>query len=418
MDDVQEHKRGSMLSCNRTMIYLDNNATTQLHPGVLAAMEPYLREDYGNPSSHHSLGKRSRQGLERAREQVAALLKARPSEIVFTSGGSEATCAALPAALEALGPQSALVTSTVEHSATTRAAARAEALGHPLLQIPVDSSGQPDLDRLEESLSRFSPALVSFIWANNETGVLSPVPEICALCQKHGALLHLDAVQAIGKVPVRLDEIPAHFVSLSAHKFHGPKGIGALFIRSTVPFSPLILGGGQESGRRSGTENVPGIAGMGAAAELASSLSHRESIASLRDRFEHEALLLHPGTQRNGAPEPRLPNTANLAFPGLDARALLVVLDHLGVCASPGSACGSGPQHGSRVLSAMGFDEARARSSLRFSLSRFTTGKEIDQSLTLLRRALDRVSATMPPGEPVVLRQGGNAPESPGAGPA
>ena len=388
------------------MIYLDNNATTQLHPDALAAMEPLLRDQFGNPSSLHSLGKRTRQAVEHAREQVATLLGARTSEIVFTSGGSEAISTAIHAGIRILGPQTTLILSAVEHSATTKAAEFYAALGHRVVTIPVDGLGLPDLDELDRVLRDHAPALVSFIWANNETGILSPVEEIAARCEQYGALLHLDAVQACGKVPVNVSNLPVHLLSLSAHKFHGPKGSGALFARSTLPFTALIHGGGQESGRRSGTENVAGIVGLGAASELAIQPHIGETMAALRDRFEQEAERLHPGLLRNGAREPRLPNTSNLAFPGLDAQALLIVLDHLGVCASPGSACGSAAKNPSPVLAAMGLDATRIRSSVRFSLSRFTTGEEIDGALALLQRALERVAGAMPPGASPVVRGG------------
>lgn len=386
------------------MIYLDNNATTRLHPDALAAMEPFLHEEYGNPSSLHSLGKRARQAVEHAREQVAALLGARTSEIVFTSGGSEAISTAFHAGIRILGPQTTLILSAVEHSATTQAAAFYAALGHRVVTIPVDGQGLPDLDELERALRDRSPALVSFLWANNETGVICPVEEIAARCEQHSALLHLDAVQACGKVPVNVGTLPLHLLSLSAHKFHGPKGTGALFARSTLPFAALIHGGGQESGRRSGTEDVAGIVGFGAAAGLATQPPIGEAMAALRDRFEREVERLYPGVLRNGALEPRLPNTSNLAFPGLDAQALLIVLDHLGVCASPGSACGSAAKNPSPVLAAMGFNAGRIRSSLRFSLSRFTTGEEIDRALAILQRALERVIGAMPPGASPVVR--------------
>lgn len=392
------------------MIYLDNNATTQLHPDALAAMEPFLRDQFGNPSSLHSLGKRTRQAVERAREQVAALLGARASEIVFTSGGSEAISTAFHAGIRILGPQTTLILSAVEHSATTQAAGFYESLGHRVITIPVNGEGFPDLDSLDRALREHSPALVSFLWANNETGVIFPVAEIAARCEQHGALLHLDAVQACGKIPVNVSHLPVHWLSLSAHKFHGPKGSGALFARSTLPFAALIHGGGQESGRRSGTENVAGIVGLGAAAELATQPPLGTALGALRDRFEQEADQLHPGLLRNGAREPRLPNTANLAFPGVDAQALLIVLDHLGVCASPGSACGSAAKNPSPVLAAMGFDIARIRSSLRFSLSRFTTAEEIDRALALLQRALERVTGAMPPGASPVIRGGSGEP--------
>ena len=379
------------------MIYLDNNATTRLHPAALDAMRPFLSEEFGNPSSSHALGKRARKAMEHAREQVAGLLKSRPSEIVFTSGGSEAISTALFAAIRALGPKTTIVISSVEHSATVKAAEYWETIGHRLVRIPVDQGGQPDLDRLDQVLGESSPALVSFLWANNETGVISPIDAIASLCQKHSAFLHLDAVQACGKVLVNVGELPVHFLSLSGHKFHGPKGTGALFARATVPFAPLIHGGGQESGRRSGTENVAEIVGLGVAAELAAPLAQGESMAALRNRLEVGLEGLHPSVQRNGA-EPRLPNTSNLFFPGIEAQALLIVLDHLGVCASPGSACGSAARNPSPVLAAMGFDPDRIRSSARFSLSSFTTSEEIDQALVILRRALERIAEAMPAG--------------------
>jgi len=387
------------------MIYLDNNATTRLHPDALGAMEPFLVDEYANPSSLHSPGKRARQAVETAREQVAARIGCRPSEILFTSGGSEATSTALHSALCNLGGDATLITSTVEHSATEKARTDYEARGYRTLRIPVTAEGLPELVVLEETLPDCSPAVVSFLWANNETGVIFPVDRIAELCREHGALLHLDAVQACGKIPVDVRELPVHFLSLSAHKFHGPKGAGALFARSTVPFAPLIHGGGQENERRSGTENVPGIVGMGVAASLASPTA-MEPVAKLRDRLEAEARRLVPNLLGNGTEKSRLPNTSNLAFPDIDAEALLIVLDHLGVCASPGSACGSAAKNPSAVLTAMGFDEERVRGSVRFSLSRFTTKQEIEDAVAVLDRALQRVVGVMPDRSSPVVRRG------------
>jgi cysteine desulfurase len=381
------------------MIYLDNNATTRLAPEVLEAMLPWLGDHYGNPSGGYRFGREARKAIDRAREQVAALIGAQPGEIVFTSGGTESNNTAIRSAL-ALGPDCrTLVSSTVEHSAVEEVLKHHHSTGYGLRLNPVDSSGRLDLGAWSEALAEGSVALASLILANNETGVLSPLAEAASLAAEHGVYFHSDAVQAVGKIPVDVSALPIHAMSLSAHKLHGPKGIGALYLNRHARFEPQTLGGGQEQDRRSGTENVPGIVGFGVAAELAAKhLAASDAIAALRDHFETAVIAALPDVVINGEPGNRLPNTSNLYFPGVDGEGLLILLDEAGVCCSPGSACSTGAVQPSRIVRAMGHSAARARSSVRFSLSRFTTREEIDGSVAAVVKAVGKLRVVMPSG--------------------
>ncbi|MBL9150921.1 MAG: aminotransferase class V-fold PLP-dependent enzyme [Verrucomicrobiales bacterium] len=388
----------------QAVIYLDNNATTRIHPAVRDAMLPWLSEEgYGNPSAGYRFGKAARQAVDRAREQVAALIDADPEEIVFTSGGTESNNTALLSALRTYPDRRRLVTSTVEHSAVENPCAFFDETGYHLRRNPVDASGRLDLDALRDAITPGETAIVSVIWANNETGVLSPVAEAAAIAREAGALFHTDAVQAVGKLPVSVRVAGVDLLSLSGHKFHAPKGIGALYVSRRIRFAPMLLGGGQEGGRRSGTENVAGIVALGAAAELmrghlADGLTGR--LEMLRDRFEAGVRAAVDGVEVNGdaSPGARVTNTSNLYFPGVDGEGLLILLDEAGVCCSPGSACGSGSVKPSRVLKAMGHSTARARGSVRFSVSLFTTGEEIDAAVAAVAKAVGKLRVVMPTG--------------------
>ena len=376
------------------VIYLDNNATTRIHPDVREAMLPWLSETgYGNPSAGYRFGKAARRAVDDARIQVAALIDAEPEEIVFTSCGTESDNTALMSALRSYPERRIIVTSAAEHSAIENPCAFFESTGYDLRRIPVDPLGRLDLDALRAEVVPGETAILSLIWANNETGVLFPLAEAAAIAREAGTLFHTDAVQAVGKHPVSVRESGIAMLSLSGHKLHAPKGVGALFVSRHVRFSPLMPGGGQEGDRRSGTENVASIVGLGRAAEilkreLAEGLTDR--LRHLRDRFEAGILSAVEGVEVNGdaAPGARLTNTSNLHFPGVDGEGLLILLDEAGVCCSPGSACGSGAVKPSRVILAMGHSPARARSSVRFSLSRFTTEAEIDEAIAAVTKAV------------------------------
>ena len=366
-------------------IYFDNNATTRVDPLVLEAMLPYLGESYGNPSSHCQLGKEAAGAIERAREQVAALLGCEPREIVFTSGGTESIHTALASALQCNPGRRHIVTTAVEHSAMLKPLEALEKQGYEITRLGVDALGRLDMIDFEHKI-RPDTALVSVMAANNETGALFPLQELAATTRSKGVFFHTDAVQAAGKVPLRVAETGLSFMSVSSHKIHGPKGVGALYVNRRTAFHPLLLGGAQESGRRAGTENVAGIVGLGKAAELALQAleTGMPQVQALRDAFENGALERIPGVQVNGNRAARLPNTSSLAFEGVEAESALLLLDRAGVCASAGSACLSGSLTPSHVLLAMGYSDARARGTLRFSFSRFNTAEEIEKALEIL----------------------------------
>ena len=376
------------------MIYLDNNATTRPAREVIEAMRPWLEEAYGNPSAGYRFGREARRAVDLARGQVAALIGAEVEEIVFTSGGTESNNTAIRSALALRPDHRAILTSTVEHSAVEEIVKFHAATGYEARYNPVDSLGHLDLEAWKANLAKGGVGHASLIWANNETGVVSPLAEAFALAAEHDVYCHSDAV---GKIPVRVDELPLHALSLSAHKLHGPKGIGALWLSRRARFLPQTLGGGQEDARRSGTENVPAIVGFGVAAELAAqALDSRRALAVLRDRFERGVIVALPDVAINGDPERRLPNTSNLYFPGVDGEGLLILLDEAGVCCSPGSACGTGQVKPSRIVRAMGHSNARARASVRFSLSRFTTVEEIDAAVAAVVKAVGKLRVVLP----------------------
>ena len=379
------------------MIYLDNNATTRIAPEVLEAMRPWLDEAYGNPSAGYRFGREARKAVEQARGQVAALLGAEAEEIVFTSGGTESNNSAIRSALALRPDHRAILTSTVEHSAVEEVVKHHESTGYEARFNPVDSLGRLDLEAWRENLSRGGVALATLMWANNETGVISPLAEAAALAAEHDVYFHTDAVQAAGKIPLRPADLPVHTLALSAHKLHGPKGIGALWIHRRARFLPSTFGGGQEQERRSGTENVPAIVGFGVAAELARlAFDSRREIAALRDRFERGVAGAVPGVEINGDPDGRLPNTSNLYFPGVEGEGLLILLDEAGVCCSPGSACSTGQVKPSRIVRARGHPNARARGSVRFSLSRLTTEAEIDAAIGAVAKAVGKLRVVLP----------------------
>lgn len=379
------------------LIYFDNNATTALDPAVVEAMLPFLTDLYGNPSSAYRFGSRVGRALDTAREQVAALVGCHPGELIFTGSGSEGNNTALNSALQADRDRRHVVTSGVEHSATKNFCDRLARRGFEVTWLPVNSAGLLDLDELRAAV-RDDTAVVSLMWANNETGVLFPVEQAAEIARAKGAYFHTDAVQAVGKTPVDLSASPVHFLSLAGHKLHAPKGVGALYVHRRTRFTPFVVGGGQEEGRRGGTENVASIVALGKAAELAAAHLSAENtvVRALRDRFEGGILSQIPDTEVNGDPAERLPNTSNLFFRGVEGEALLILLDKAGICASAGSACTAGSIHPSHVLTAMGFSAERARASLRFSFSRFNTTEEVDRVLPILTAAVEKLRALLP----------------------
>jgi len=385
------------------IIYLDNNATTPLDPAVIEEMLPFLTKYYGNPSSGYAFAARARKAVDLARERLAALLGCAPSEIVFTSGGTESNNAVIHSALaySAIAAAKAgqfephgkhIVTSAVEHSAVLRPCQDLEKHGCAVTFLGVDRDGNLDLGELEAAI-RPETALVSMMWANNETGVLFPVQKIAEICRRKGVLFHTDAVQAVGKIPIRLRETAINFLSLSAHKFHGPKGVGALYVNGRTRFGPLIAGGGQENGRRGGTENVAGIVGLGKAAELALKYlaEGKGSVHSMRDRFEKAILESVSGASVNGTGALRIPNTSSLSFEGIESSNALLLLDRHGICCSAGSACRTGSQEASHVLRAMNPNGDGARRSLRFSFGRFNSEAEIDRAIEIVPKVIEKL---------------------------
>lgn len=360
-------------------VYLDNNATTMVAPEVYEAMRPLFCELYGNASSMHSFGGRVGRLLSDAREQVAQLLGAHPDEIVFTSCGTESDSTAFNAAVQSQPEKRHIVTTRVEHPAVIALGRQLEAKGYDVTWLDVDDKGRLSLDQLADSL-RKDTALVSVMFANNETGTIFPISEIAQLVKEKGILLHTDAVQAVGKLPINLAELPVDYLALSGHKLHAPKGIGVLYVRKGTRFRPFLHGGHQEHGRRAGTENSPYIVGLGKACELARAHMQDEQtrVPALRDRLQQGLMAAVPYAVVNGDQEHRLPNTLNIAFEFIEGEAILLRLDKLGICASSGSACTSGSLEPSHVLRAMGVPFTYVHGSIRFSLSRYTTDDDID----------------------------------------
>jgi cysteine desulfurase len=382
---------------NRQLYYFDNNATTRVAPEVVEAMLPYLTERWGNASSAYSFGHDLVKPLATAREKVAALIHADPREIVFTSCGTESNNTAIHSAVTLNPRKRHVITTAVEHSANIKYCKFLESHGCEVTWLPVEPDGSLDIHLLVQAI-RPDTAIVSIMWANNETGVLFPVDEIAAICQGHEVLFHTDAVQVAGKIKIDAPSLGVDFLSLSAHKLHAPKGIGLLYVKRRTPFQPMILGGQQERGRRGGTENVPYIIAFGRAAELAidNIADENTRIRQMRDRLESTILKTIPNTARNGSRQHRLPNTSNLAFANAEAEAILLLLNQLGICAASGSACTTGSIEPSHVLSAMGLGPDQARGSIRFSLGKYNHDAEVDYLLQHLPGVIERLRAELP----------------------
>lgn len=380
------------------MIYLDANATTPLLPEVFDAMLPWLRDGYANPSGSYAAAKQARKAIEQAREQVAELIGASPEEIVFTGCGTESVNTALRS-LDALAGQGAAVVSAIEHSAVLRCVERLQRGTKP---VPVDEGGRLDLTAFSAALE--GAAFVSIMTANNETGIIQPLREAAEQARGRGLPVHTDAVQAAGKIKLDVRELGVDLLSLSAHKFHGPKGAGALYVRKGLRFEPLLSGGGQEAGRRSGTENTAGIVGMGAAAACALRYLTEREEESPRDVFEAKVLVEVSGVTVNGDLSHRLPNTSHMSFDQCDAAGLLILLDEAGVACAAGSACMTGKQKPSHVQLAMGIPEARAKTSLRISFSRLNTMAEAVAAADTVRQAVEKLRRVQGAGVgPVVV---------------
>jgi len=369
------------------MVYLDNNSTTKVDPLVFEAMEPFLRGDnFGNPSSIHTAGRIVRDAIEESRSKVSSLLNCSPSEIIFSSGGTESINSAISSFVNTHGGNKVLI-SSVEHAAVDDFTT-AKFDETAVVKVGVDENGQIDLDLLQNSLDE-NISLVSIIYAHNETGILSPVSEIVEICTPKGVLCHFDAVQAVGKIPINLSNLECDLISLSAHKFHGPKGAGALYIKDGLNWTPFQIGGGQERGRRAGTESVANILGLGKASELAAlSLSENSKLLlSLRNRFEAKVTQEFESAVIVGSNVERLPNTSNICFDGYEAEALIPLLDQKGVCVSHGAACSSGSWGPPKALKEMAYADDLAKGSIRFSFSKFNSEKDIDLTIQALHES-------------------------------
>ncbi|MFC2003531.1 IscS subfamily cysteine desulfurase, partial [Chloroflexota bacterium] len=395
--------RKEMLACNLVQltlqtqqrrfekrIYLDNNATTQVADAVREAMMPYLDATHGNPSSIHGLGRDAREATEQARRQVAKLINDQPRRIIFTGGGSEADNLALKGVAFAQRDKgNHIITTTIEHPAILSTCRFLEKLGYKITYLEIDGNGWLTPEKLKDAITD-DTILVSIMMANNEVGTILPIRELCATAHERGVLFHTDAVQAVGKIKVDVQELGVDMLSISGHKFHAPKGIGALYVRKDIELEPLIHGGKQESGVRAGTENVPAIVGLGKAAELALyALRDSDRMKVLRDKLEDSVKKLIPDARLNGHPENRLPNTLNLTLPGLRGESIVVALDQHGISISSGSACKSGAPEPTHVLLAMGRSEQDAHCSVRFSLSRDTTEEDINETVSALAQVLE-----------------------------
>jgi cysteine desulfurase len=378
-------------------IYLDNNATTQVAPEVLEAMLPYFHELYGNPSSMHTFGGQVGRKLRGAREQVAALLGASPDEIIFTSCGSESDNAAIRSALTSQPGKRHIVTSRVEHPAVKALCAQLVNEGYRVTELPVDGDGRLDMAQYRRSLTP-DTAIVSLMWANNETGVIFPVEQAAEIARARGITFHTDAVQAVGKIPLNLSKTAIDMLSISGHKLHAPKGVGVLYVRKGTRFSPFLIGGHQEKGRRGGTENTPSIIGLGKACELAAQNMEAENtrVKQLRDKLENELLRRVQNSRVNGERINRLPNTSNISFEFVEGEAILLMMDEHGICASSGSACTSGSLQPSHVLRAMGVPFTMAHGSIRFSLSVYNTDEEIDFVIDKMPPIIDTLRSLSP----------------------
>jgi cysteine desulfurase len=380
-------------------VYLDNNATTKVAPEVMEEMLPFFSDLYGNPSSMHTFGGQVHRKIEHSRESVASLIGALPEEIIFTGCGTESDNTALMSAVESLPRRKHVITTRVEHPAVLNFCRHLGRKGYRITYIPVNTLGQLDMDALLKSIDD-DTALVSIMYANNETGVIFPIKEIAELLRERGILFHTDSVQTVGKVPIDLKTLPVDMLSLSGHKLHAPKGIGALYVRKGTRFSPYIIGGHQENGRRAGTENVASIIGLGKACELAKKDQEEEMqyLSALRDRLENGLLKCCPDVRINGDVNNRLPNTTNISFEYVEGEAILLRLNEYNICASSGSACTSGSLEPSHVLRAMGVPYTAVHGSIRFSLSRYNTDEEIDKVIELMPPIINELRRLSPFG--------------------
>jgi cysteine desulfurase len=381
-------------------VYLDNNATTPVAPEVFEAMKPYLTGDFGNASSIHWYGQQAKAAVETAREAVARLINARANDIAFTSGGTESDNTSLFGAVEAARTPDGtkhVIVSSIEHHAVLHAAQALAKRGVGVTYLKVGASGIVNPDDVRSAI-RPSTVLISIMHANNEIGTVQPVEEIGQIAAEHDVTFHTDAVQSVGKIPVDVEKLRVDLLSLSAHKLHGPKGVGALYIRQGTPLAPLLYGGHSERDRRPGTENTPGIVGLGKAAEMARASLGEEGprLAALRDRLEETILAGVPLSVRNGARAPRLPSTTNLRFDHVEGEGFVIAMDLKGVACSTGAACSSGSVDPSHVLSAIGLSNAQARSSIRFSLGRMTAAEDIDYALEIIPAVVERLRAVSP----------------------
>jgi cysteine desulfurase len=389
-------------------VYADNNATTMAAPEVLESMQPFFSLLYGNPSSMHLFGGQVKKHIDRAREQVAALLGAHPSEIIFTSCGTESDNAAIRGVLASTPGKKHIITSRVEHPAVKNVFQYLGENGYRVSELSVDREGRLDLDELREVLSD-DTALVSLMWANNETGVIFPVEQAAEMARAAGAVFHCDAVQAAGKIPIDLGRSAIDLLAISGHKLHAPKGVGVLYVRKGTHFSPFLLGGHQELGRRAGTENVPGIVGLGRACELAleSIDAENTTVKQVRDRLERALLERSIDASVNGDTANRLPNTTNISFKYIEGESILILLSEAGIAASSGSACTSGSLEPSHVLRAMGVPFTRVHGSVRFSLSRYTTAEDVDYIVENMLRIERRLREISPFGRDELTPQAG-----------
>ncbi|HEY6873876.1 MAG TPA: cysteine desulfurase NifS [Geobacteraceae bacterium] len=386
-------------------IYFDNNATTKVDEAVFEEMRPYFCELYGNPSSMHFFGGQVQKKVDEARSRVAALLGADPSEIVFTACGTESDNAAIRSALEVFPEKRHIITTRVEHPAVLTLCRNLAKRGYRVTELNVDGAGRLDLDELKKAVDD-DTAIVSIMYANNETGVVFPIEEAGAIVKEKGALFHTDAVQAVGKIPLDMAASTIDMLSLSGHKLHAPKGIGALYLRKGVPFRPFMVGGHQEKSRRAGTEATASIIALGKACDLASRHMDEENsrVRGMRDRLEKELMRLIPAGRVNGGGAERLPNTVSIAFEYVEGEAILLLLSEKGICASSGSACTSGSLEPSHVLRAMGVPFTCAHGSIRFSLSRFNTDQEIDTVIRELPPIIRRLREISPFGREILAQ--------------
>ncbi len=380
-----------------TEIYFDNNATTRVADEVFEEMQPYFCRLYGNPSSMHTFGGQVGIKIREARERVARLLGCDPSEIIFTSCGTESDSAAIHGALAAVPHRRKVITTRVEHPAVLTVCRELENRGYHVVELGVDKLGRLDLSELERELDD-DTALVTIMYANNETGVIFPIEQIAEMVTSRGITFHTDAVQIVGKMPLNLSRSPINLLSLSGHKLHAPKGVGVLYVKKGTRITPFLLGGHQESGRRAGTENVPGIVALGKACELAADHMEQENtrVKRLRDKLESAILKSCPDSRVNGDREHRLPNTTNISFEYIEGEAILLLLDRYGICASSGSACTSGSLEPSHVLRAMGVPFTAAHGSIRFSLSRYSTEDQVDFTIEKVPEIIHRLRELSP----------------------